>query len=121
MSDDDQPVQIKRNLPITWKSGENKIESNATMIQEASLKDIAVFANQQATTCGSCRHFRPPNKDRPTVSAFVARAVHEALWKKEYLGHTPENLSRCREDASKLVGVNSKSCDHYTAGNGGLR
>lgn len=125
-----QPPIPKRSLPVTWGTGardprtgrmKQEIQSTAQVIQEPTLQDIAAFTGENLTTCGSCAHFRPPNKDRPEVKGFLARAIHEAGWKLGYMGHSPENLSRCRENEQLLVGVHSKSCGHYSKGNGGLR
>ena len=129
MSDEQQPRAPRRSLPVTWGTGakdpktgrmKQEIQSSAQVIQEPTLQDIAAFTGR-VHTCGECGHFRPPNKDRPEVKGFIARAIHEAQWKLGYMGHAPENLSRCRENSDVLVGVNSKSCDHFKAGNGGLR
>lgn len=126
----DGPRIPKRTIPVTWGTGakdprtgrmKHQIDSRSEVITEPSLADIAAFSDPTVKTCGSCAHFRPPEKDRPTIRGFLARAIHEAGWKKEYMGDKPENLGRCRENADLVVGVHSRQCDHYKPGNGGLR
>lgn len=125
----DQPPRMpKRSLPVTWNSGKSgtpgapaPIHSRAAVIAEPTLEDIAAFSDQNAKTCGSCKFFHPPDKNRPTIRGFLARAIYEAGWKKEYMGDSPENMTRCRENADLVVTMNSKSCDHYRPGKGGIR
>lgn len=120
---DDAPRAPKRSLPVTWKGGAGvaPIHDRAPVIQEASDSDVAIFADQRATTCGSCKHFRPPEKDRPAVRGMIAAAIHEAKWKLGFLTHAPEDIGRCRENDTLAVGMHSKSCDHYSGGRGGFR
>ena len=81
----DGPPIPKRTLPVTWGTGakdprtgrmKQEIQSTAQVIQEPTLQDIAAFTGENLTTCGSCKHFRPPTKDRSAVSNFVARAMY---------------------------------------------
>ena len=109
----------KRTLPMLWKSGDNEIRDRAVVI--ASDKEVASFSDQRVTTCGSCRHFRGPNKDRGAISRFMAMAIYEAGWKKEFLGHPPEQLGRCAENEATCTGPHSRSCDHYTPDRGRIK
>jgi hypothetical protein len=102
------------SLPVFWKSGGKTVGKTSSPIHMPTLSETASFAQTNITTCGSCRHFRGPEKDRATISGFVAQAIHEAGWKKLYLGDKPERLGRCTEDAELVVGPNSKSCSRYT-------
>lgn len=133
MSDDQSP-KIKTSLPITWGTGavhdpktgtrtgfQHQINTRASMIKEASMADIAAFSDQRATTCGSCVHYHPPEKNKPVVRGFLAQAIHEAGWKLPFMPGRPEELTRCREDADKIVGAHSKSCDHYRESKGTIR
>jgi hypothetical protein len=109
----------KPTIPITWKGAGTAIEDRAIVV--ADNKQIASFGDQRVRTCGSCRHFRGTDKDRPEISGFVARTIYEAKWKLGFLTHRPEELGRCGENAELAVGVNSRACDHYTEARGRLR
>jgi len=132
-NDDEIPGGVRTSIPITWGSGrrvdpktgkeefKHRIDSQASLIKEPSLKDIAAFADQTARTCGSCVHYHPPEKNKPTIRGFLARAVHEAGWKTSFMPGKPEELTRCAEDSDRVVGAHSKSCDHYREAKGRIR
>jgi hypothetical protein len=112
--DPNAPKFIPKSLPVFWKSGDKVVAKSETKIQLPTGSETATFSQQDAKTCGGCRHFRGAQKDRPTIKGFVAAALHEAGWKKMFLGDKPENLGRCSEDEGLVVGPNSRACTHYS-------
>jgi len=121
----DEPKRAVHRLPVTWSQGAmegggQKIKDSALVIAPDDAQ-VGIFGDQRARTCGSCRHFRGPEKDRPAVSAFIARAVLEAKWKLGYLASDPSQLGRCNEDNELCTGPTSRACDHYTEARGRLK
>jgi len=115
MADQDPkaPRYVPQSLPVFWKSGGKVIAKTETKVHLPTGTEVAAFSTSDVKTCGSCKGFRGPDKDRPTIKGFVAAAMHEAGWKKMFLGDKPENLGRCTEDAELVVGPNSRACTHY--------
>lgn len=109
------PKVVPSSLPVFWKSGGKVIAKSETKVHLPTNSEVATFASQDIKTCASCKHFRGPEKDRPTVKGFVAAAMHEAGWKKMFFGDKPENLGRCGEDAGLVVGPNSRACTHHSS------
>ena len=119
MRDDRRPPP-QRSLPVLWKGAEGAtIHDRALVIADG--EQTAVFGDPTTKTCGSCRHFRGVEKDRPAIGKFLELALLEAKWKLGFLTHAPEDLSRCRMNEELAVGVNSKSCEQYAPGNGRSR
>lgn len=115
MADQDGPKLVPKTIPVLWKSGGQTIAKSHTKVHLPTTGEVQLFSATDIKTCGSCRAFRGPDKDRPTIRGFVAAAMHEAGWKKQFLGDKPENLGRCSEDAELVVGPNSRACGHYRA------
>ena len=120
MSDDDFRKQFegdptKRRL---WDPEEiaKMPDSNASNVITTKLSktERAVFGDQRALTCGSCKFFRHSlAQKRMRDEQFLPYLVHEANWRVEHLAQDHKNMAICDQHGDMLVGPISKACEFY--------
>lgn len=114
MSDEKKHLPVTGRLPVTWKGADTSIRSTA-LVAQATDADVALFADQRARTCGTCRFFMPQHLGQKfsEKEAFLAHVVKEAGWKQGFLCEDPAKMGRCKQNADLATGPNVTACDHW--------
>lgn len=89
-----------------------------TMVARPTPRQLAVFGQQRAITCGTCRFFRKDTGQKIMRNTkFLGMLTRDAGWKKEHLCEDPSEMGICDQKSSReemtVTGPRVAACEFY--------